>query len=680
MKLPSHLQPGDPTQLGGRCLEDGVNFAVYSEHAQAIDVCLFNAHDDEIGRMPLPAHDNGVWHGFLPRAGAGLRYGLRAHGIHDPGRGLYFDASKLLIDPWTTAVSGSYLPGGGGADNARCMPKSVVVDSRVRPVRNRPATNLPPLFYEAHVRGLTRMRGDVHPRWQGTYRGLAQPSVIAHLKSLGVTVLELMPVQYFVDEPHLVARGLTNYWGYNPAAFMAVHPGYAACVDDAIGELRMAVDALHDAGIEVVLDVVFNHSAEGGADGPILSLRGLDNPVYYRMHGGDFINDTGCGNTLNVDHPTVQRLVVDSLKQFALHAGVDGFRFDLAVTLGRTPDGFAPTHPLLARIAADPVVGSLRLIAEPWDIGPGGYQLGGFPSPWGEWNDRFRDTVRAYWRGDHGLQAEFSRRIHGSSELFDRPGRRPSDSIHFVTAHDGYVLQDVVSYVHRHNAINGEDNRDGHAHNLSDNFGEEGGSDNPDIRQARERRKRAMLASLLLAQGTPMLLAGDEAGNTQYGNNNAYCQDNHVGWVRWDLAARHGDLTAFIRNLSGLRRELASADIAAFIHTDFDGDACQWVGGRCIAVGWLRADALPMTPGDWHAADCPFGLLWKVDARHELFCFNRSTEPVRFHLPEAPAAWRCVFDSAMADGVADRQPENREISVDAQSVLVLVTGMTDETG
>ena len=681
------LECGDPSRLGSACVAGGVNFAVYSERASSVELSLFDQADREILRVPLPGHTGHVWHGFLPESAAGLRYGFRAHGVFDPPNGLFFNPARVLVDPYARALSGSYVPhpshhGAAALDNALYVPKSLVTADgaglHTLPGRHgRSAGSVAPLIYEAHVRGLTQLCPNLPLPLRGTYAGLTHPRVLAHLKRLGVGVIELLPVQYHIDEPHLAPLGLTNYWGYNPLALMALHPGYASQPLQAQAELAAAVRAFHDAGIEVVLDVVFNHTAESGVDGPVLSMRGLDNHVYYRFEHGQFVNVTGCGNTLNVAHPVVERLVIDSLHHLAQTLDVDGFRFDLAVTLGRNGDRFSAQDGLLAKITADPVLSRLRLIAEPWDIGPDGYQLGAFAAPWREWNDRFRDTVRSYWRGDPGAQADLGRRLHGSSERFEHDGRTPAASVNFVSAHDGFVLEDLVSFAHKHNAANGEQNRDGHSHNLSDNMGHEGRTADPLLRQARERRKRAMLATLFLAQGTPMLLGGDEFGNSQQGNNNAYCQDNPLGWVHWD--AGHA-LVDYIGRLSALRQSAESIWQDNFVHAAWTADSTDTVDADADAetpaasIAWLRADGVPMCDADWHAQDCPFILVRATGSRTELCCFNRSPESVTFVLPEAPQHWRVRLDSARPDGISVQRNAAGKVLVAPQSVVVLDSG------
>ncbi|MEO0998233.1 MAG: glycogen debranching protein GlgX, partial [Pseudomonadota bacterium] len=567
------IRPGDPDRLGATPDADGCNFALYSDAAGAVELCLFAADGSETLRDYLPECSDGVWHGYLPGVSAGQAYGYRVHGPYAPAEGLRFNPNKLLLDPYARALAGELvwhdaLLGGDPdvddpalaydtRDSAPYVPRSLVVDPAAAPAaprRRLPWSEL--IVYEANVRGLTMRHPDVGEAERGRFAGLANGAIVRHLQRLGVTAVELLPVQAFVDERFLVQRGLRNLWGYNTLNFFSPMPRYAA--NDAIAECRAMIDTLHDAGIEVLLDVVFNHTAEGDHRGPTLSFRGIDNAAYYRLTPDDashYINDTGTGNTMNVDHPAVRRLIVDSLRYWAKDMGVDGFRFDLATVLGRGTDGFRRDHTLFAAIDAEPALAGVKLIAEPWDVGPGGYQLGNFPERWGEWNDNYRDTVRRYWRGDPGLAAPLAQRLHGSADLFADAGKPPQASVNFVTSHDGFTLNDLVSYRERHNQANGEDNRDGHAENYSDNHGVEGPSDDPNVTAIRRRQRLNMLATLLLSHGTPMLLAGDEFGNTQHGNNNAYAQDNETGWVDWHGAADDPAFVDAVAALIRLRRD-----------------------------------------------------------------------------------------------------------------------------
>ncbi len=578
--------PGQPEPLGVVPVADGVNVAVWSAHAQAIEFCLFDeAGEMETARLRLPGRTGPVFHGHLPGVAAGARYGLRAHGPWQPAQGHRFNPAKLLLDPFAVAIDRVFRlhpsmfdpPDAGApdpADSAAAMPKGVVLAPA------EPAAAPPPfawdrqVIYELHVRGFTMRHPGIPPALRGTFAGLGHPAAIAHLQALGVTAVELMPCAAWIDERHLPPLGLTNYWGYNPVALCAPDPQLAP---GGWPEVRASIAALQGAGIAVLLDVVLNHTGEGDPLGPTVSLRGLDNATYYRALPDDparLINDTGCGNTLALDRPPVLRLAMDALRTWAQRGGVDGFRLDLATTLGRRAEGFDPAAPLLAAMTQDPVLRGRAIIAEPWDIGPGGYRLGAFPAGWGEWNDRTRDTMRRFWRGDPGTLGALATGFAGSADVF-APPRPVSRGINFVTAHDGFTLADLVAYREKHNEANGEANRDGTDNNLSWNNGAEGPSDDPAIRAARARDGRALLATLLLARGTPMLSMGDEAGRTQHGNNNAYAQDNALSWFDWD--GLDGDLLAFTAGL--VRARLACPALRALGGTPRGG------GGRVGRAG-----------------------------------------------------------------------------------------------
>ncbi|NCU21234.1 glycogen debranching enzyme GlgX, partial [Candidatus Falkowbacteria bacterium] len=542
-----------------------MNFALFSAHATRVELCLFSPNGQtEQARLTLPEAEGGIWSGFVPGLKPGAVYGYRVHGPYEPEAGHRFNPNKLLIDPYARQVVGPLVwddalmghevghPRGDLSfdtrDSAPFVPKAVVCAALppAAPGPRRPWDET--VIYEAHVKGMTARHPAVPRGLRGTYQGLASQPVIDHLVRLGITAIELLPVHAFLDDRFLVAQGLRNYWGYQPIGFFAPEPRYGLSAP--ILEIRQMVERFHAAGIEVILDVVFNHSGESDETGPTLAFRGIDNSSYYRLteDGRHYINDTGTGNTLNLSHPMMLRLAMDSLRYWVEQIGIDGFRFDLAATLARGKrGGFSPRAAFLSTLRQDPVLARVKLIAEPWDVGPGGYRLGEFPPPFAEWNDRYRDGVRRFWRGD-GSRAELARRIVGSAEIFDVSGRLATTSVNFLSAHDGFTLQDVVSFVKKHNLPNGEGNRDGHSENLSDNFGIEGPSDDPAITAARAARKRAMLATLLLSQGTPMLLAGDEIGHSQRGNNNAYAQDNDTTWLDW--AAADPDLVAFVARLT----------------------------------------------------------------------------------------------------------------------------------
>ncbi|NHA14471.1 glycogen debranching protein GlgX [Thioalkalivibrio sp. XN279] len=668
------MTAGRPGPQGATWTGDGVNFALASMHAEAVELCLFDADGRrETARVALPARTGDTWHGFLPGAGPGLVYGYRVHGRYAPRQGHRFNKHKLLLDPYARALSGEltydaavygYARHGADAwrqdisDSAGCMPKARVVDPRAFDWQGdrRPCHPLEQsVVYELHVKGFTRMHPDVPAHLRGTYLGLAQPAVLDYLLRLGVTAVELMPVQHFVSEPHLRAKGLSNYWGYNTLAFFAPHAGYALA--DPVREFREMVRALHAAGIEVILDVVFNHTAEGGEDGPTLSLRGIDNLGYYRLEADDLrrnVNWTGCGNTLDFGRPMARRLALDCLRYWATDMRVDGFRFDLATTLGREQEAFNPAGDFFAALQADPVLSRLKLIAEPWDLGPDGYRLGEFPRPWSEWNDRFRDTARAFWRGDAALVPRLAERLAGSSDLFGAAGRGPQHSVNYVACHDGFTLADAVSYAHKHNEANGEDNRDGDGHAVSWNLGVEGPTDDPVIQRERARQRRNLLATLLLSQGIPMLQAGDEFARTQRGNNNAYCQDNELAWLDWRLAPAHAAQVDFVRRLIQLRRENPVFQRRAFLA------GVQQHHERFKDVLWLRADGAELGHDDWHDPGLrTFGMLLdgtglppaQADARRGdnfLVLFNAGAEAAEFTLPPpiSGETWVVTLDTS----------------------------------
>ena len=571
------LLAGKPYPLGATWDGLGVNFAVFSAHAERIELCLFDGSGrHETARFILPEFTDQVWHGYLPDAGPGTVYGYRAHGPYDPRHGHRFNPHKLLLDPYARGVAGElhwsdalygYRTNSPRADlsydrrdSAPFMIKAVVVNDSFVWDNDRPP-DIPwsdTVIYESHVKGLTAQRDDIAVAVRGTFAGLGAPPVIEHLRRIGITAIELMPVHAFVQDRQLLRRGLRNYWGYNTLGFFCPEPAYLA--SGSADEMRAAVRRLHAAGIEVFLDVVYNHTAEGGAEGPTLSFRGLDNTSYYRLVHDDprrCVNDTGCGNTVDLSQPRVVQMVMDSLRYWVTSFHVDGFRFDLSPVLGREAHGFDPGAGFFDAVLQDPVLSRVKLIAEPWDVGPGGYQLGRHPPGWAEWNDRFRNGVRRFWRGDAGQRPDFAARLAGSADLLGHGGRRPWASVNFAACHDGFTLRDVVSYSQKHNEANGEGNNDGPDENYSANWGVEGPSDDLAIVAVRDRLRRAMLATVFFAEGTPMLLAGDEFGRTQCGNNNPYCQDNETTWLDWKLAAspRGRALADFVARLAAVRRE-----------------------------------------------------------------------------------------------------------------------------
>jgi len=573
------ILPGQPYPLGATWDGRGVNFALFSEHATRVELCLFDSAEARIEshRITLPEHTDQVWHAYLPHARPGQLYGYRVHGPYAPAEGLRFNPAKLLLDPYAKAIARqltwcdemfAYRIGDpmedlsfDDRDNAGAAPLAAVIDPAFTWGDDRPPRTPwhDTVIYETHVRGFTMRHPEVPDALRGTYAGLVADAPLRHLKALGVTAVELLPIHHHAYDRHLVERGLSNYWGYNTLAYFAPHARFATGGSGlaAVDEFKTMVRTLHAAGIEVILDVVYNHSAEGNHMGPTLSMRGIDNRAYYRLVQDDaryYMDFTGCGNTLNMMHPRVLQLLMDSLRYWVLEMHVDGFRFDLASALARELWDVNKLSAFFDVIHQDPVLSQVKLIAEPWDVGPGGYQVGNFPVLWTEWNGRYRDSVRRFWRGDGGQLSEFATRLVGSSDLYEHSGRRPYASINFVTAHDGFTLHDLVSYNDKHNEQNGEGNADGDSNNHSWNSGAEGPTDDAEVRALRERRKRNFLATLILSQGVPMLCGGDEVGRTQHGNNNAYCQDNEISWLDWDRAREHVDLFEFTRSLLALRR------------------------------------------------------------------------------------------------------------------------------
>ncbi|MFJ4843801.1 MULTISPECIES: glycogen debranching protein GlgX [unclassified Streptomyces] len=685
----TEVWPGSPQPLGARFHlgpdgRQGTNFALWAGGAESVELCLFDDDGAET-RVPLTELTHEIWHGFVPGVLPGRRYGYRVGGRWDPWTGARWNPAKLLLDPYARAVDGDFTlppevyghvrdwPERAVADTVRDnrdsaphVPKGVVVDDDDSwEDDRRPKTPwADSVIYELHVRGFTMRHPGIPPELRGTYAGLAHPAAVEYLAGLGVTAVELLPVHQFAHEDHLLRRGLRNYWGYNSVGYFAPHAGYAATGSrgQQVGEFKAMVRALHDAGIEVILDVVYNHTAEGSELGPTLSLRGIDNRGYYRLQGDArrYADYTGCGNTLHVVQPQVLRLITDSLRYWVTEMGVDGFRFDLAAALARSMHDVDMLSPFLAVIAQDPVLRRVKLIAEPWDVGSGGYQVGAFPPLWTEWNDRYRDTVRDFWRGTHHDVRDLGYRLSGSSDLYAWGGRRPYASVNFITAHDGFTLRDLVSYESKHNEANGEDNRDGTNDNRSWNCGHEGETDDPQVTALRRRQLRNMLATLLLSTGVPMLTAGDEAGRTQGGNNNAYCQDNEIGWMDWSLlddpawAALHDLTTRLVR----LRRRHPVLRRRAF----FSGRPQSDNGLRDLA--WFTPRGREMTEGDWHQATSTLGMyLSGADIPHRdqrgqpvrddsfLAVLHASHRPVRFTLPGAPwaAAYELLLDTSRED-------------------------------
>jgi len=689
------VSAGAPRPLGASFDGEGVNFALFSAHAERMELCLFApGAAREHARLALPGRSGDVWHGRVEGLRPGQHYGYRVHGPWQPAAGHRFNPHKLLLDPYAREHSGpvrwsgaSYAFRAGDAhgeasfdvrDSAPFTPRGVVAGGDDFDWQGVTAPRTPwadTVIYELNVGGFTRLHPHLSAPARGTFEGLAHPRVIEHLLRLGVTAVELMPVHAFVDDPFLVARGLRNFWGYSTIGFFAPETRYLA------GEGREAfqrtVRALHRAGIEVILDVVYNHTAEGNHLGPTLSFRGIDNASYYRLAPGNparYQDHTGCGNTLQLGHPQVRELVLDSLRYWAGEMHVDGFRFDLATALARERDGFEPDGAFFRAIASDPLLGACKLIAEPWDLGPDGYRLGGFPPGWAEWNDRYRDTVRSFWLEPANLLPELARRLHGSGDLFDHPGRGPWASVNFAASHDGFTLRDLVSYRHRHNEANGEGNRDGHAENHSCNHGVEGETDDPRILALRARQVRNLLATVLLSRGTPMLLAGDELGRTQRGNNNAYCQDNAIGWLDWSLLEADPSLAAFTARLVALRAAHPVLRLEEFVHGAQRGPA-----SGLPDIAWLRPDGAAMTEADWHApgARC-LGVLGCAAVPGSpagedllLIVLNAATDAVDFNLPagerfaRAFRGWRC----ALATG-PEPEPSAGRAAIPEHSVCV----------
>ncbi|MGY2052597.1 glycogen debranching protein GlgX [Methylobacterium sp. JK268] len=692
----ARIREGRPHPRGATWDGLGVNFALFSAHATKVELCLFDeAGEAEVERIPLPEYTNEVWHGYLPDARPGTVYGYRVHGPYAPEEGHRFNPNKLLIDPyakalvgsidWNPALFGYKLESGDDLtfderDSAPFTRRSRVIDPAFTWGRHA-KPDVPwdkTIVYETHVKGFTKRHPGVPERLRGTYAGLAQPAVLDYIRSLGVTSVELLPIHAFVQDDYLRQKDLWNYWGYNTISFFAPARRYAAVPDFAFSEFKEMVARFHGAGLEVILDVVYNHTAEGNERGPTLSFKGIDNASYYRLLPDQkryYINDTGTGNTFNLSHPRVLQLVTDSLRYWATEMQVDGFRFDLATILGREPYGFDEGGGFLDTCLQDPVLNSVKLIAEPWDCGPGGYQVGGFPPGWAEWNDRFRDDVRGFWRGDDGQLPDLAARLTGSADKFDKRGRRPWASVNFLTAHDGFTLADTVSYNDKHNEANGEDNRDGHSHNLSSNYGVEGPTDDPEIRSVRFRQMRNMLATLFLSRGTPMLLAGDEFARTQKGNNNAYCQDNEISWVDWEgIGEEERDLAEFTQRLILLRNALPILSRGRFLTGRYDEE----LGIKDVA--WLTPAGEEMTPEHWsdgHARSLAVlldgraqetGLKQQGSEATLLLLINAYHDVVRFTLPKTAGGqeWVRLIDTNL--------PESQEAAAFAAGADYDVTG------
>ncbi|HVE98425.1 MAG TPA: glycogen debranching protein GlgX [Mycobacteriales bacterium] len=683
--------PGEPAPLGATWDGDGANFALFSDGAEAVDLCLFDDADRE-HRIPLDELTNHVWHGYVPGVAPGQRYGYRCDGPFDPAWGARWNPSKLLLDPYARAICGElllddaifgYPPGRDDLaqdhrDSAGVVPRSVVVhDAFPWGDDHRPGTAwADTVIYELHVRGFTMRHPDVEPELRGTYRGLAHPAVIEHLTGLGVTAVELLPVHHFTSEPAVLRRGLTNYWGYNSIGYFAPHAAYSSAGQrgEQVGEFKAMVRAMHEAGIEVILDVVYNHTAEGDELGPTLCFRGIDNGAYYKLLEGDprrYANYTGTGNTLNARNPFVLQLIMDSLRYWVTEMHVDGFRFDLAAALARSFHEVDRLSAFFDLVHQDPVISRVKLIAEPWDIGEGGYQLGNFPPPWAEWNGRYRDTVRDFWRGHDPGVAEVAYRLSGSSDLFHGDGRRPHSSINFVTSHDGFTLHDLVSYEEKRNEANGEGSRDGDQHNRSWNCGVEGETDDDAVRALRRRQQRNFLTTLILSTGVPMLTAGDEAGRTQRGNNNAYCLDDETSWVDWSADEDGAALAAFTRLLLAVRRDNPVFRPRSF----FIGRPAHGLGAKDI--GWFARTGEEMADQEWTASAPTLGMFLdgaEIHARGPrgeritgdsfLLCLHAGSTGTGFRLPGSP--WASAYDVVL-DTTDDRpRPTRRHLAAGAK--------------
>ncbi|MCB8837110.1 glycogen debranching protein GlgX [Aurantimonas sp. VKM B-3413] len=673
----SRIGEGRPFPLGATWDGIGVNFAIFSANATKVELCIFDPEGkQEVERIELPEYTNEIYHGYLREARPGMIYGYRVYGPYEPDAGHRFNPNKLLLDPYAKQHIGSltwdhalfgYTIGHQDEDlsfderdSAPFVPKCRVIDPAFTWGDER-APRVPwdrTIFYETHVKGFTQRHPSVAENDRGKFAGLMTREVVDYVRSLGVTSVELLPIHAFVDDSYLVDKGLRNYWGYNTIGFFAPDPRYLA--SNSVAEFKELVSAFHHAGLEVILDVVYNHTAEGNEKGPTLSFKGIDNAAYYRLlpdQNRYYINDTGTGNTVNTSHPRVMQLVTDSLRYWAGDMRVDGFRFDLATILAREPTGFSEESSFLHACMQDPLLTEVKMIAEPWDCGPGGYQVGRFPPGWAEWNDGFRDTVRAYWRGDDAMVPEVASKISASADLFDKRGRKPWASVNFITAHDGFTLHDLVSYNEKHNEANGEDNNDGHDHNISYNYGAEGLTDDEEINEIRFRQLRNLFATLLFSRGTPMILAGDEFARTQGGNNNAYAQDNEIGWVDWKITPKSRELAEFVQKLIMLRQSLAMLRRGTFLHGTFDEE----LGVKDVA--WITPSGDEFEDANWQdpEARC-FGVL--LDGRAQstgirrpgtdatmLIIMNAHDDVVNFTLPEANGGlrWRNVIDTNLPE-------------------------------
>lgn len=713
MTLPleaQNVRPGTPRPLGATLVGEGTNFAVFSAHATGVEICLFERDDDEPSRtIKLPERTYGIWHGMIPGVGPGTRYGIRVHGPYKPQLGERFNPAKLLVDPYAKAMDGDLawnqsLYGYSQEDpeddltisetpNDAFIPKCLVIDTEFNWGDDAPPLTswYDSVIYEVHVKGFTQQHPDVPEEDRGTYRAMSHPSIIAHLKKLGVTAVELLPVHEFINDHFLVQKGLVNYWGYSTLGFFAPASRYAAdrSTGAQVTEFKEMVKALHAEGIEVILDVVYNHTSEGNHLGPTLSLKGVDNTNYYRLLPEKpeyYLDFTGTGNTLNTHHAQVLTLIMDSLRYWVTEMHVDGFRFDLASALGRDDYAFDPNGGFLDAIHQDPILANVKLIAEPWDVGEGGYQVGGFPILWSEWNDKFRDDVRTFWQTDHTVLPSMGFRFTGSADIYEAGGRSPQASVNLVVAHDGFTLHDLVSYNEKHNDANGENSEDGHDHNISNNYGHEGPTTDQDIVSLRERQKRNMLATLFFSQGTPMLCGGDELGRTQQGNNNAYCQDNEISWYNWDLDDNQIALVDFTSKLISIRLDQLALRRRLF----FEGTPQK--EGSIKDVTWFRPDGGEFQSHDWSNPELrTIGMRLAGDAIQEIdeygnplqpssimLIFHAGEEEIEFTLPAVERGdylshWHALLTTDTPDGSIDLNAQARStITVPGRTVMIFV--------
>ena len=705
LNAPTQIWPGSRAPLGATFDGSGTNFALYSAVATKVELCLFDREGNE-NRIELTEVDNDVWHCYLPGIAPGHQYGYRVYGPYDPANGHRCDPSKLLLDPYAKAISGTVKNDPSlfsydfadptqrnEEDSADSTMRSVVVSPFFDWGRDRPPAHPynETIIYEAHVKGFTKLHPDIPKELQGTYLGLAHPAAIKHLTDLGVTAIELMPVHQFVNDTSLQDKGLSNYWGYNTIGFFAPHNGYATYGQNGhqVNEFKTMVKNLHEAGIEVILDVVYNHTAEGNHMGPTLSFRGIDNASYYRLVDGDqahYFDTTGTGNSLLMRSHAVLQLIMDSLRYWVTEMHVDGFRFDLASTLARQFHEVDKLSTFFELIAQDPVLSGVKLIAEPWDVGDGGYNVGEFPALWSEWNGKYRDTMRDFWRGEPSTLGEFAARISGSADLYQHSGRAPMASINFITAHDGFTLNDLVSYNNKHNDANGEGNADGESNNRSWNCGEEGPTEDPEVLSLRSRQIKNFLTTMLFSQGVPMICHGDEMGRTQAGNNNVYCQDNELSWVNWNLNATQQDLLHFTRKVIKLRKDHPVLRRRRF----FYGDAAHGGESKLQEIGWLRPSGEHMRDEDWtawyarslmvyvngHAISEPDRRGEKIVDNSFLLLVNASEEDIEFTIPTEPTgtskAWKVVIDTQPTKGLPRKLKPKAKVEVESHSLCLLM--------